>query len=192
MQYKDAIELIINRNSMKLLTAPAPSDEELSLAFTAAMSAPDHGKLRPWRFKVIRQENTKTFVDYAINLRQHSDKPLTDEKLAAVRQWIEDIPLFIAIACHIDYGSQIPEQERVLATGCATMNLINSLQMMGYGVFWSTGIATYIEEFQTGLGFDPLDYRFLGFLAVGTPKMSIPQKERGDYHNFVEEWSTPL
>lgn len=185
-----AVDLLIKRNSMKMVTAPAPSEEELALALQAAVAAPDHGKLTPWRFKLIRGENIQKFTDLAFNIRQNSDNPFSEEKLAASRQWLSEVPLIIAVACHIDYSNtKIPEAERMLSAGCAVMNVMNALNAMGYGTFWSTGIATYYEEFQTALGFDSLDYRFLGFLAAGTPKMPIPQKERKSYTEFVEEWT---
>lgn len=56
----EAINYLLNRNSMKMVTAPAPSDEELALILQTAMSAPDHGALRPWRFKIIRGEAIKS------------------------------------------------------------------------------------------------------------------------------------
>ncbi|WP_159990528.1 nitroreductase family protein [Pelistega ratti] len=192
MKNQESIELLIQRNSMKLVTSPAPSDEELALAFQAAVSAPDHGALTPWRFKLIRQENIAKFAEFAFNISQNSDNPLPEAKLAASQAWLSEVPLIIAVGCHIDYSNtKILESERMISAGCAVMNLINALQMMGYGVFWSTGIATYNEEFQIGLGFDPLDYRFMGFLAVGTPKVPIPKKPRKPYTDFVEEWVMP-
>lgn len=189
MKNQVSVEQLIHRNSMKMVVAPAPSDEELALALQAAVAAPDHGKLTPWRFKLIRQEFMPQFADLAIRLRQQSEHPLPEEKLMATRQWLADVPMVIALACKIDYSNtKIPEQERIISTGCAVMNILNALHMMGYGAFWSTGLATYEDEFQVALGFDPLEYRFMGFLAVGTPKMPIPKKERKSYTEYVSEW----
>lgn len=190
MKNLEAVELLINRNSMKMVVAPAPSDEELALALQAAVAAPDHGNLTPWRFKLIRGENIQKFADLGITIRQRSDNPFPEEKVAASRQWLSEVPLIIAVACHIDYSNtKIPESERMLSAGCAVMNMMNALNALGYGTFWSTGIATYDDEFQAALGFDSLDYRFMGFLTVGTPKVAIPKKERKSYTEFVEEWT---
>lgn len=189
----EAINYLLNRNSMKMVTAPAPSDEELALILQTAMSAPDHGALRPWRFKIIRGEAIKKFADFSIALKQASAEPFNPDKEAATRQWLAEVPMIIAVACHIDYSNtKISESERMLATGAAVTNILNATHMLGYGAFWSTGIATYIDEFQTGLGFDALDYRFMGFLAIGTPKMPVPQKERLSYELFTEEWTGPI
>ena len=56
----NTIELLINRNSHAKLTAPAPSEDELATLFAAAMRAPDHGLLRPWRFMVVNGPNYRT------------------------------------------------------------------------------------------------------------------------------------
>lgn len=187
------VEMLCQRNSMRFVTAPGPSPQELQQALQAAMAAPDHGKLTPWRFKIIQGEHVKTFFDFAISLRQASDNPLPEDRLEATKSWVYDVPLVIAVACYIDYSAQrIPEHERLLASGCATMNVINALHAMGYGVFWSTGLATEIDEFQTGLGFNPLDYRFMGYLCVGTPKMPIAQKVRAAVETVCEPWTGPL
>ena len=64
--------------------------------------------------------------------------------------------------------------------------------MLGYGAFWSTGIGTYVEDVQAALGLDSLDYRFLGFLAIGTPASAVPPANRPDYREFVTEWTGPV
>ena len=48
-----AIETLLNRNSHPRLVAPGPDEAELETILRAAMRAPDHGRLRPWRFVVI-------------------------------------------------------------------------------------------------------------------------------------------
>lgn len=190
---KQAIDYLLDRNSMKTVVAPAPNNEELAQILQAAVSAPDHGGLTPWRFKIIRQESMQAFADFGIGLREASSEPQTPEKNLAVRAWLAEVPLIIAVGCHIDYSNtKIPESERMLATGAAMMNILNAAHMLGYGAFWSTGIATHIEDFQIGLGFDSLDYRFMGFLVIGTPKGEIPQKPRRPYTDFCEEWTKPL
>ena len=52
----DAMELLLNRMSIapRLHEEPAPNEAELGQILAAACRAPDHGRLRPWRFIVIR------------------------------------------------------------------------------------------------------------------------------------------
>ena len=80
-----AIDLLLKRNSMKLVHGPGPSDEDLDKILRAAMTAPDHGAIRPWRFKIIRgQEAIKEFADLSYKFRQASDSPFDEEKLKSL------------------------------------------------------------------------------------------------------------
>ncbi len=182
------------RRSFKFLRAPAPKPEELEQILQAAMSAPDHGALRPWRFVVIQGEAIGKLADLALDAVKRSGDPrMTPEKEKSVREWMAGVPLFIAVAQKIAHdNTKIPEQEQLLATGAATMNLLNAVHMLGYGAFWSTGIGTYVEDVQNALGLDALDYRFLGFLAIGTPACAVPPANRPDYREFVTEWTGPV
>ncbi|AUL47100.1 nitroreductase [Bordetella trematum] len=185
-----ALHALNTRRSMKLLRAPAPKPDELAQILQAAMSAPDHGALRPWRFVKIQGEAIGRFADVALDAVKRSGDPrMTPEKEKAVRSWMAGVPLFLALAAKIDHSSKVREQEQVLATGAAVMNILNATHMLGYGAFWSTGLGTYVEEVQEILGLDPLDYRFMGYLAIGTPACAVPPVTRPDYQDFITEWT---
>ena len=49
-----AIDALLQRRSAKALSAPAPDAAALDLILSSAAAAPDHGRLRPWRFVVIQ------------------------------------------------------------------------------------------------------------------------------------------
>ena len=184
------LHAITSRRSVKFLRAPAPKPDELEQILQAAMSAPDHGALRPWRFVVIQGK----LADVALDAVKRSGDPrMTPEKEKSVREWMAAVPLFVAVAQKIAHdNTKIPEAEQLLATGCATMNILNAAHMLGYGAFWSTGIGTYVEDVQHALGLDSLDYRFLGFLAIGTPACAVPPAHRPDFREFVSEWNGPV
>ena len=48
------LQSLLSRQSCWPLISPAPSDDELAMIFDAALRAPDHGRLRPWRFVIVR------------------------------------------------------------------------------------------------------------------------------------------
>ena len=97
--------------------------------------------------------------------------------------------MLIAVASHIDHGEEkIPELERVLATGAAVSNMLHAAHQLGFGAFWSTGLGTYGEEVPEALGFDSLDYQFLGFVSVGTPIHKLGPAQRPEPQQFLTEW----
>ena len=48
-----ALDALLNRVSVPRLLEPAPTAEQREVLFAAAMRAPDHGQLRPWRFLTV-------------------------------------------------------------------------------------------------------------------------------------------
>lgn len=184
------IDYLLSRRSVKFVQAPGPSEAHLAQILQAAMSAPDHGRLRPWRFALIRGEAVQRLGELAIGAIKRAGLPLTTQKEASTREWLSKVPLLIALACRMDTSNvKIPEHERMLATGAAVTNMLNAAHMLGYGAYWSTGLGTYVEEVTEALGFDALEYRFLGYLAIGTPIAPSDPPERPDYRDFITEWT---
>src|SRR5258706_13281101 len=50
----DALELLLSRQSVGLLAEPGPTTDALSRILDAGLCAPDHGRLRPWRFILVQ------------------------------------------------------------------------------------------------------------------------------------------
>lgn len=184
-----AINYLLSRRSIKFVQEPGPNSEELASILQSAMSAPDHGRLRPWRFKLIRGEAIQRLADMAIEATKQSGKELTPEKEAGTRRWLSNVPVLIAVACYMDHSNtKIPESERMLATGAAVNNILNAAHMLGYSAYWSTGLGTYIDDVNEALGFDPLEYRFMGYVSIGTPIRELSPPERPSYTEFVSDW----
>ncbi|MGP1614627.1 MAG: nitroreductase family protein [Pollutimonas bauzanensis] len=184
------VDYLLTRRSSKFVQAPGPDESQLAQILQAAMSAPDHGRLQPWRFALIRGQGIARLADLAISGIKAAGLPLAPEKEANTRRWLDRVPLLIAIACKLDHANtKIPEQERMLAVGAAVMNMLNAAHMLGYGAFWSTGLGSYVDEVTEALGFDALDYRFMGYLAIGTPIQAPGPAQRPDFHQFVTEWT---
>src|SRR5262245_31588268 len=57
----DAMDMLLTRASHGKLREPAPDDAVLERVFAAALRAPDHGLLRPWRFQLIRGDARARF-----------------------------------------------------------------------------------------------------------------------------------
>ncbi|WP_353147992.1 nitroreductase [Pollutimonas bauzanensis] len=184
------LDYLLSRRSVKLVQSPGPDDHQLAQILQTAMSAPDHGRLQPWRFTLIREEGIARLAELSTSAIKAANLPFPPEKEASVRRWLAKVPLLIGIACQIDHSNtKIPEHERMLAVGAAATNMLNAAHMLGFGAFWSTGLGTYLDEVTEALGFDNLDYRFMGFLSIGTPIVTLDPVQRPDYQQFVTEWA---
>ncbi|HUH40299.1 MAG TPA: nitroreductase [Castellaniella sp.] len=187
----DFFDTLLSRRSAKFVQAPGPNDKQLDLILRAAMCAPDHGAVRPWRFALVRGADVPVLVDIAVRAGEAAGKPIPEHKVANSRKWLSRVPLVIAIASARDHEGRIPDHERMLATGAAVGNMLNAAHALGLGAFWSTGLGTYLDGVGEALGFDALDYAFMGFLSVGTPIDPVEAIQRPDYRDFVSDWRAP-
>ena len=79
-----AIDTLLNRNSHARLVDPGPDAAELNTILQAALRAPDHGRLRPWRFVVVAGDRRQALGDVFVrSLRLKGvDDPAKLEKAA--------------------------------------------------------------------------------------------------------------
>src|SRR4029453_16350551 len=92
-----AAELLLSRQSLGLLQEPAPDGAELDLILDAGLRAPDHGRLRPWRFVLIRGAQKQAWADRvaaAIEVRDPENAAALSDKY---RGWVARTPLIIAL-----------------------------------------------------------------------------------------------
>jgi nitroreductase len=186
-----ALELLLGRQSVNLLQEPAPEGAELDLILDAALRAPDHGRLRPWRFVLIRGPQRAAWADRvaeAIAARDPANATALSERY---RAWVERTPLIIAVGAEVQAGHKIPEIEQMLAAGAAAMNMLNAVHMLGYGGMWVTGLNAYDPAINKLLGFEAPS-RLVGFVGVGTPRpmpQDAPKPARPSRAQHTKEWT---
>ncbi len=185
-----ALDGLLRRASVpaRLLQEPAPDASALDLAVSAALCAPDHGGLRPWRFVFIAGEARHDFGDLlaaSLALRAPSTSP---ERLEIERAKPLRAPLLVVAGAALRHdrpGVPVWEQEAAAAAG--TMNFLNALEAMGFGVVWLSSDALRDGRVKIALGFDEAD-ALLGWLYVGTPAAGRPRPERPEPGPFSRVW----
>lgn len=181
------LDHLLARRSVGPLQEPAPNGADLDLILDAGLRAPDHGKLRPWRFVVIRGEARLAFGERLAEAAVQRD-PANGAALGErYRAWVRRIPMLIAVGAVVKSGS-IPEIEQVLSAGAAAMNMLNAIHLLGYGGMWVTGANVYDPAVNALLGFEA-PARLVGFLTVGTPATTLPPMTRPSRADHVVEWT---
>ena len=181
------IESLLTRASTSKLAEPVPSREELDHILQAAIRAPDHGALRPWRFLVIQGEGLRRLADIGAETLKRRDPDATDADLDRAREKLTRAPMVIALGGRIDpEHGKIPEVEQILSVGAAGMNLLNALHALDFAGKWVTGPNPYDPFFAEALGFAAPE-RCYGMFMVGTPERD--EKPRlHDLAEFVRFW----
>jgi nitroreductase len=182
-----AIDALLTRRSATALTDPAPDEAALGLIFSSAMRAPDHGRLRPWRFLVVRGDARARFGELlADHLRrthaQVSEETLQRERLKAFRA-----PLIVVVAARCNPAVKIPVIEQTLSTAAAAHAMMLAAFALGFNAMWKTGGSAYDAVVKTALGFEPGD-AIVGFLYFGTETTPRERNVRALWRDLVRDF----
>lgn len=114
----EALDALLNRVSVPRLTEPAPNAAQREALFQAALRAPDHGQLRPWRFLTIegqgREKLGELFAEAVQNKGDASQAALDKARAMPLRA-----PLLIVVIAKLQDHFKVPKSEQRLAAGCA-------------------------------------------------------------------------
>ena len=183
----ETLEAIQTRNSVPLLTDPAPTSEEMSEVYKGALRAPDHARLRPWKFIEVRGDSrdklAKIFIDTATAL--NSD--LSENEISKLEKAPHRAPMIIILAANIKEHPKVPEIEQIISLGAAAQNILLGIHEIGYSAVWRTGNMAFNPEITKFLGLEE-NYKIIGYLYVGTStgkEKPIPELEIQD---FLEVW----
>ena len=185
----DTLDLLMSRASTGQLRQPAPDARALQLIVAAGLRAPDHGRLRPWRFIAITAAHRARFVEVATAALQARDPDATQPEIDRMRGKLLAPPLILALGVHVTESTKVPEVEQMLAVGAAAMNMLNAAHALGYGGKWITGPNAYDPAIASALGLPP-PHRLAGFLYLGTPEAEMPGLPRPEVADHLVEWTS--
>lgn len=171
----------------KALDEPAPDDSQLKLILKTALSAPDHGRLHPYRFISIRGQGRHRLSEIfgraiqqrepevdAAYLKKQKDKPLRS-------------PLIVVVVAHLIESPKIPEIEQMLSAAAAAHNILLASNALGFGSIWPTGANAYDRYVCGELGLADNE-RIIGFIYLGTPTLDIPPRPIPEVSNHLSYW----
>ncbi|GAN87142.1 nitroreductase [Komagataeibacter intermedius] len=183
-----SLDLLLSRFSTDALMEPAPTGDVLHAILSTAMRAPDHGKLRPWRYVLVRGDARSEVAQRVVASMKRLDPDVDPAKIEKRQSRFSTMPLVIVLGMHLRPEHKIPLIEQELAVGAAAMNILNALHATGFGGVWVSGDVAYDPELAAELGFRA-PHRLAGFLFVGTPKPDARGPKRRDVDGYVAEWT---
>lgn len=188
----DAMTLLHNRNSAPKLSEPAPSGAELNAIFRAALRAPDHAKLTPWRFLTIKGEARNQlgdlFVATAQQKRQQSGQlPMTEQESRKMAAKPLRAPLIIVVIATLTEHPKVPAIEQRLSAGCAAHGILLAAHAQGFAGIWRTGSNCFERSVMTGLGLANNE-EIIGFIYLGTVTGSYKPLRELAVEDYCQVW----
>ena len=178
----DVLTTLTERVSHGSLEAPGPTADEIELITRAALRAPDHALLRPWRFIAVegdRREALGVVLHESLRLRGVTDEAQLAKALKAPLR----APLIVAIMLDYKVHPKVDRTEQVGSAAAATYAMSLAANALGYGTMWRTGQYATDPHVVETLGGSPQD-EVIGFLYVGTrkgPSKNLPELDPSDF-----------
>jgi nitroreductase len=162
----DVFEAITTRHSIPQVRPDPVPRELIEKLLTAAVQAPNHFRVRPWRFIVFsgkaREKLGEVMADSLLKRAPEShESALGVERTRPLRA-----PVVIAVAVDEPAEPKVLEIENVCATAAAVENLLLAANALGLGAMWRTGPAAYDPEVKSFLGLLP-EQHLIAFVYIG-------------------------
>jgi nitroreductase len=183
----DALELLVARESAVKLTSPGPDQAALEKMFQSALRAPDHGRLRPWRFIVVPEDKRERFGELMADCLRRVDPNASADALQRERDKAMRAPVIVVAAAAIQRGHKIPEVEQLVSAAAAAENIMLAARAQGFGAMWKTGAPAYDGKTKQALGLDA-DNEIVGFLYLGTQVGGGSPAARPQVQDLVSIW----
>jgi nitroreductase len=168
----ELMEGIESRTSALKLSAPGPTRAHVEQIIRAGTRAPDHGRLRPWRFVVIEGDARRQLGEAMASILQAKMPDAPQSQLDAEASKAMRAPTIIVVAAKIA-KAKIPEIEQFAAVAAATQNMFLAAHALGYGAMWKTGAVAYDRNAKESLGLAAEDH-IVGLLYLGTIAQAGP------------------
>ena len=180
-----ALDFLLNRRSRpaKTLTGPAPSKEELTVILEAGTRVPDHGKLEPWRLRVLEKSALEKI---AVSAKKYCDSLNCDENVTAkaVKQF-EDGKLGVLVIEVQKPSEKIPEIEQTYSAGAVCLSLVNAGLAAGWGANWLTGWLSHDKKFVAESFGLQTNERVAGIIYFGTETATPSERPRPNLSEIV-------
>lgn len=161
----NVLEALHTRRSLLSFDAEAaPDDAQLLRLVQAAATAPDHGRLRPWRLVVHRGAGRE---DLGRALAEGSENP-ERERAKPLRA-----PLLVSIVFEPVDSPKVPRWEQLAVVAAVVYGLSLGLHAEGWAAGWRTGTRLDAPSVRAFLGLAESE-ELLGWLYIGRPAGGEP------------------
>ena len=171
------------------LATPGPDPDQLLRILRSASRVPDHGKRVPFRFLRVAGVDRARLADAASARLREREPEASDAALDKLRTRFLMPPLTLCVVARLGPDEKIPESERLATASCVCLLLLQAAQAEGFGAQWLTGWIAYDRAFLEGTLGLAEDEQLVGTIAIGTPLVEAPERERPDPATLLSDWT---
>lgn len=182
------LEYLGQRHSVgpKYLIEPAPDLAALQQAAKVALRAPDHRRLRPFRFLVVPESARPRLAELFAQDAARRGHGAAEVEQARERAW--NGPALVALIGRVRANVEdVPDSEQWVCIGAGLMNFMNALHLMGFGAKVLSGASVRDENLRQALC--NVDETVVAWVVAGTPRAKSTAKGGDDVEGALSVWS---
>ena len=146
-----------------------PASKDLEQILATAMTVPDHGDLRPWRFAVCSGSGRERFAEALVaGLLIDKGDGLPESVVSKMRAKAYAAPCSIVLISSPDTGSNVAVWEQVASAACTGYAIVLAATALGYGAVWKSAGVLDTAPVRALFDLGP-DESLLGWVNIGTP-----------------------
>ncbi len=176
----DVLEAIHMRQSVSQVKPDPVSRDLIEKILEAAVQAPNHYKVRPWRFVVMTGASRERLGEVmAHSTRLRKPEATSDELEKDCRKPLR-APVVIAVAVDTPGLTKAKEIENICAAAAAIQNMLLAAQALGLGAMWRTGPSATDPLIKQFLGWET-DQHLIGFIYIGYLQQTLTPPARPSF-----------
>jgi nitroreductase len=182
------LSLLETRRSAKPreLLGPGPTTQEMERILWVAARVPDHGKLFPWRFVTVANDQRDQLADLFQKALAMEDERAPAAKHEKAGEFAHHAGQLVVLISAPVADHKIPVWEQELSSGAAGMNLLLAAHALGYAAGWVTGWYAYSDHVRRA--FCGPGERIAGFIFIGHPGRELEERPRAPLATVWTPW----
>jgi len=170
----------------RALAGPGPGKEDLERILKIAARTPDHGKLTPWRFVVVDDEDRGALAALLREALSKEDSEASAAHHNKENEFANNQGALVVLVSAPVRGHKVPVWEQELSCGAAGMNLLLAAHALGYVGGWVTGWRSYSPL--VNAAFCEPGERIAGFIFIGQSSGDLEDRPRPELSEVVRHW----
>jgi nitroreductase len=183
-----ALQALLSRYSqgIRYLGEPGPGVEQLQVMVEAALRAPDHAQLTPFRFSIVQGASRHRLA--ALFAQAARDAGKDEAGIALDAERAITAPVTVALLARIDLGHPlVPAHEQWMAVGGALSNFLNAAHMLGFAGKMLSGAKARHEAIVRAFA-EPGE-TLVGWVALGTAtRVPVSRGDKNAARSVLSFW----
>lgn len=173
--------------SPRRLGPPAPSPAQLGLMVDAALRAPDHGHMLPWRLIDFADTQRCGLAQLFEDEKRRRTPDATPQDIERARAHATQTPTMLAFVVRPEADAKVPVHEQWLSAGAALGQLLLAAHAMGFGAIVLSGKRCEDPILRQALGIAARE-TLAGFISIGTIVSPPPPAARTEPNRVLSNW----